>query len=185
MSERPSGAEFGQWKQSKAQPADEELAFRAPTRTCNARLHRGSGYCEALAGADTDHPGVGRCRLHGGLSPTQDAPDGPLDLFRANGLDPIINAAQTMTHDDQEYLMEVGNNALVLVRAGILARMMKPDLSPKEQADLSISLQRIDNILQKYPDEENPDKAPNAPDLREEMEFDRLKAIEKAAKKRA
>lgn len=119
------------------------------------------------------------------MSPTQDAPDGPRDMFRAAGLDPIINAAETMTRDDQEYLMDVGNNALVMVRAGILSQMMKPDLSPKEKADLSISLQRVDAILSKYPNDEDPDKAPNEPDLREAMEFDRLKHIEKQAKKRA
>ena len=28
------------------------LSFRAPDTTCNARLARSSGYCEAVAGAD-------------------------------------------------------------------------------------------------------------------------------------
>ena len=172
-----AGAELGQRRQSQPQPVDDVLPFLAPGRTCNARLHRGEGYCDNVAGAGTDHVGVGRCRLHGGVGPKQDLPDGPRDLFRAAGLDPIINAAETMTHDDQEYLMEVGNNALVVTRSGILARLLNPDTSATEMADLTIALQRIDNILSKYPDKEDPDRAPNEVDVREKMEMARLEAI--------
>ena len=136
------------------------LSFRAPDTTCNARLARSSGYCEAVAGADTNHIGIGRCRLHGGASPKQDLPDGPLDMFKSMGLGPIIETAETMTSDDQEYLFHVANNALVVTRAGIVARMQNTKNSPKEMADLSMALQRIDNILAKYPDDDDPGQSP-------------------------
>ena len=108
-----------------------KLPFMPPDVTCNARLARSSGYCENMAGAETNHIGVGRCRLHGGATPKQDVPDGPLDLFRTLGLGVIIDTAETMTHDDQEYLFEVSNNALVVTRAGIVARMQDQAVSPR------------------------------------------------------
>ena len=149
------------YRQQKATPADAVLPFLPPDRTCNARLHRGSGYCENQAGADTEHPGLGRCRLHGGASPKMDRPDGPRDLFRAAGLDVIINLAEVMTHDDQEYLEEVATNALVVTKAGITARMQDPLTSPKEMADLTMSLTRIDTVLRKSLNDEDPDAGSN------------------------
>ena len=154
------------------------LPFQSPDASCNARLARSSGYCENLAGAETEHIGIGRCRLHGGLSPKQDAPDGPLDLFRALGLGKIIEVAETMTRDDQEYLFEVSNNALVVSRAGIVARMQEISASPKELADLTMALSRIDNVLAKYPNEEDPDSAPNTENTAFEAEVKRLNALE-------
>lgn len=163
---------------SKNLPPAKTLPFLPPNATCNARLTRGSGYCEALAGAETSHPGVGRCRLHGGASPNQDAPDGPLNLFRAVGLGPIIDAAEVMTHDDQEYLYEVSNNALVVTRAALVARMQNADASPKELADLSMALSRIDGLLSKYLNEEDPDASPNTPNIGLDAELARLNALE-------
>ena len=156
-----------------------DLPFLPPRLNCNARLFRSSGYCENVAGAGTDHEGVGRCRLHGGITTTEGT-DGPMDLFRAAGLDGIINLAETMTHEDHEYLFEVGNNALVVTRAKILARLQDPATSAKEIADYTISLQRIDAILAKYPNEEDPDSSPNTPDLREAEEMARLQVLDNA-----
>lgn len=155
-----------------------DLPFLPPTAACNARLHRGTGYCKALAGEGTNHPGVGRCRLHGGLSPAHPGHDGPLDLWRASGLGRIIEVAEVMTHDDQEYLHEVGNNAMVVARANLIARMQDPTLSPKELADLTMALQRLDNIIAKYPVDEDPDAAPNTPDTSLQAEMERLAALE-------
>lgn len=164
--------------QRKSMPADKVLPFMPPDTLCNARLARTAGYCENLAGAETDHIGIGRCRLHGGASPKQDAPDGPLDMFRALGLGKIIEVAETMTHDDQEYLFEVSNNALVVSRAGIVARMQEVTTSPKELADLTMALSRIDTVLARYPNEDNPDAAPNTADTSFEAEVERLNALE-------
>jgi len=149
------------YHQTKRMPADEVIPFMPPQRYCNARLRRGEGYCQADAGAGTNHTGVGRCRLHGGLSPQSDLPDGPKDLFRAVGLDSIINLAEVMTHDDQEYLEEVAINALVVTKAGIAARMQDPLISAKELADLTMALTRVDTLLRKSLNDEDPDAASN------------------------
>lgn len=42
----------------------------APAPTCGARLKRG-GTCTQRAGHRTDHPGQGRCWLHGGATPVK------------------------------------------------------------------------------------------------------------------
>jgi hypothetical protein len=86
--------------------------------------------------------------------------------------------AETMTHEDQEYLMEVSNNALVITRAGILARLQDPTVSAKEMADLTMALSRVDNILAKYPNDEDPDSAPNTPDTFMDAELARLEALD-------
>src|SRR5262249_32735892 len=38
---------------------------------CGARRKQGAGTCRQAAGWKTDHPGVGRCKLHGGGTPTK------------------------------------------------------------------------------------------------------------------
>ena len=75
--------------------------------------------------------------------------------------------------------MEVGNNALVVTRAKILARLQQTDTSAKEMADLTTALVRVDTILSKYPDEEDPDAAPNMPTALD-AEMARVTALEAA-----
>lgn len=154
-----------------------KLPPMGPDTTCNARLSRSSGYCDAIAGEGTDHEGHGRCRLHGGATPKRR--NSPLDMFRAMGLGPIIQAAEKMDHSDQEYIYEVSNAALVITRAGIVARMQNADASPKELADLSMALQRVDGLLAKYLNDEDPDKAPNEGPSSLDAEAARLVALEK------
>jgi hypothetical protein len=103
-----------------------------------------------------------------------------LALFKAAGLEQIINMAETMTGSDQEYLYHVGNNALVITRSGIVAKMSAfPPPSPKELADLTMALTRIDSILSKYPDEENPHATPNERRQEEAEEMERLSQLER------
>lgn len=125
----------------------EILELRPPSTACNARLARGSGYCKNGAGLGTEHLHFGRCKLHGGLSPRDSGVDGPADLFRAVGLGAIIDLAETMTHGDQEYLMEVGTNALTVIRAKIIGRMNDPLVTEKELNDLSMALTRVEKVL--------------------------------------
>lgn len=43
-----------------------------PTRggtKCGAKKKQGAGHCSRAAGYNTDHPGEGRCHLHGGATP--------------------------------------------------------------------------------------------------------------------
>jgi len=39
------------------------------TPSCGARKKQGEGTCQQTAGWGTDHPGFGRCKLHGGCTP--------------------------------------------------------------------------------------------------------------------
>lgn len=54
---------------SEAVEPHEPLESKPPTDTCNARKKDGSGHCTQPAGSRTDHPGEGRCWLHGGATP--------------------------------------------------------------------------------------------------------------------
>lgn len=54
-------------------PPSTELEVRQPTDKCNARKRKGGGYCSRPAGWGTDHPEVGRCKLHGGNVPNHRA----------------------------------------------------------------------------------------------------------------
>lgn len=45
------------------------LPIREPSRHCNARRKQEEGYCQLPSGWGTDHPGLGRCKLHGGATP--------------------------------------------------------------------------------------------------------------------
>lgn len=42
----------------------------APSRYCGAAKKQSAGTCTQAAGWGTDHPGFGRCKLHGGCTPT-------------------------------------------------------------------------------------------------------------------
>lgn len=157
----------------------ESIPFLRPSETCNARLNRGDGttYCENQAGADTVHVGEGRCRIHGGHDGTMDV-DFPDELFRVAGLDPIIELAENMRQADQEYLMEVGNNALVVTRSGILSRLTDPTITPRELNDLTNALTRVDNLIAKHPIVDKP--AEEAAVQSEADELERLRKLRNA-----
>jgi hypothetical protein len=48
-----------------------DLPERDPDDNCNARKTDGSGYCAHAAGWGTDHD-MGRCKFHGGSTPSQE-----------------------------------------------------------------------------------------------------------------
>jgi hypothetical protein len=90
----------------------------------------------------TDHLGEGWCWQHGGLGkPSQ-------DIFRnaleTHGLGGIMDLAETLSHDEVEYIQHVSSAALIAIRAKIVAQLMDVDRSPKEQADLSLALRRVE-----------------------------------------
>jgi hypothetical protein len=45
------------------------MAGKHPMAVCGAKLRKRDKTCQQVAGWGTGHPGVGRCRLHGGSSP--------------------------------------------------------------------------------------------------------------------
>ena len=158
----------------------EKLPYRRPTGTCNATLHRGDGYCDMGAGEGTDHPGTGRCRLHGGDVGEMEQLEEVNDLFRRLGFDLLIDAAEAMRHSDQEYLMEVGNNALVLQRTDILRRLNDPSLTPREVNDLTNSLTRLDNLILKHPNGSRMIEGESSQTFKDEAE-DELARVRKIA----
>lgn len=48
-----------------------KLPTIAPDTTCNGIVRSGLAYCRQPAGANTDHRGQGRCKLHGGANPVK------------------------------------------------------------------------------------------------------------------
>lgn len=124
-----------------------EIPWRASDKKCNARLLWGSGYCKNSAGEGTNHLGEGRCAVHGGeVAHSIDVKE----LISEHGLASLVDIAETMDWDDAEYLYHVTNSALVVQRSKIVARLGDPTLSPKELADLTMALKRLDDLLGKY-----------------------------------
>lgn len=48
-----------------------DMADRHDVPRCGAKKRQGEGSCTQVAGWGTDHPGTGRCKLHGGSTRTQ------------------------------------------------------------------------------------------------------------------
>ena len=74
-----------------------EVEQREPDEDCNARREddgRFLGYCDIDAGEGTDHPGEGRCYIHGGRG---GAPKGNQNAAGPHDLDQDGNT-QAMTH---------------------------------------------------------------------------------------
>jgi hypothetical protein len=74
-----------------------------PVPLCGAKRRQGEGTCRKPAGAGTDHPGVGRCRLHGGCTPShrragQDRriEEGARTMLERENLVPVDNPLQQL-----------------------------------------------------------------------------------------
>lgn len=134
---------------------------------CNAKRQRGKrGYCGMPAGWGTDHLGEGRCYMHGGR------PE------RAHEAAPYLSdAVKELSVADTEALMSLGTQAMVLARARLVEKLLQTGLTTKEMSDLTISIQRLDNVLAKHPDVDDPDAAPNKTQPLDE-ELQRLIALD-------
>ena len=118
---------------------------------CNAKRQRGKrGFCKQPAGWGTDHLGEGRCYMHGGR------PE------RAHEAAPYLSdAIKELSVSDAEALMSMGTTAMILARARLMERLLLPGITTKEAADLTISLTRLEQMIAKHPDLDDPDAAPN------------------------
>lgn len=147
------------------------LPWRGSDKLCNARLLWGEGYCTNGAGEGTNHLGEGRCSLHGGqVKQSVDVKD----LIEQHGLASLVDIAETMDWDDAEYLYHVTNSALTVQRAKIVERIGHPSNSPKELADLTMALKRLDDLLAKYKRELQAGQEESKATQRDATEKDRL-----------
>jgi hypothetical protein len=80
---------------------------------CGAKKKQGPGHCTQVAGWGTDHPGVGRCKLHGGKTPNGE---------KAGKRELVEREAQRMValagtdQDPIEHLLEALHHAAALER---------------------------------------------------------------------
>ena len=141
---------------------------------CNAPLqsrnNRGK-FCKKGAGEGTTHSGEGYCFLHGGEKAVE----------RKQSHAPVLEAAaRGLSTDDLEDLYAMSNRGLVKARALAVQRMLSPTVSSKEVSDLSISIQRIDKVLDSssFGGEDDPDAAPNTGLSELDVEAARLKELQ-------
>lgn len=73
----------------------------------------------------------------------------------------LSDAVKELSVADTEALMSLGTQAMVLARARLVEKLLQTGLTTKEMSDLTISIQRLDNVLAKHPDVDDPDAAPN------------------------
>lgn len=151
------------------------LPWRASDRRCNARLLWGEGYCANEAGEGTNHVGEGRCALHGGEVKQNVSVK---ELIQEHGLASLVDIAETMDWDDAEYLYHVTNSALTVQRAKLVERIGHPNASPKELADLTMALKRIDDLLAKYKRELQASQAETRQSQENRAESERLQALQ-------
>lgn len=153
---------------------------------CNAPLARkknGSKFCKQPAGMGTTHEGVGHCVIHGG-DPKPDKgkkkEQGPATRARLHV--PLLEQAARGLHvEDLEHLYDMSNKGLVLARATAVQRLLSGQITTKEASDLSITIQRIDKVLDAvgFETEDNPDMPSNTGELDElDKELARLEALE-------
>jgi hypothetical protein len=105
------------------QPLD-EVPKQNPSQDCNARKSSNGifeGYCDARAGAGTDHLGEGRCTWHGGNTPRgEDSPhfvDGSWSKFADPDAD-VVEAVGEIA-DDIAYLEEMRDERMAKYYQGL------------------------------------------------------------------
>ena len=112
---------------------------------CNAVLGDESR-CDRPSGYMTSHPGEGKCYSHGGLKPP--ASDDFRNALEIHGLGGVIEVAESMTRDEAEYVAHVSSAALLTIRAKYIAMLLDPERTPKEAADLSLALRRVESSIE-------------------------------------
>lgn len=93
----------------------------------------------------------------------------------------LSDAIKELSVADAEALMSMGTTAMVLARARLMEKLLQDGITSKETADLTISLTRLESMLAKHPDVDDPDAAPNHGDGLDD-ELKRLIALERKHK---
>ncbi len=134
---------------------------------CNApRSRTDKGTCKRPAGFGTGHAGEGRCYHHDGIVVSK----------RVGKAAPYLTKrAAELSLEDVSSLHGLGTRGLVMARSRLIERLML-DISAKESEYITISLTRIDAMLQRNPDPEAPPTPTELASIDEEMK--RLREIE-------
>jgi len=100
---------------------------------------------------------------------------------RAHDAVPYLSeSVNKLSVEDAEALMSMGTMAMVLARARLMERLMQVEsLTTKEISDLTMSIQRLDNVLSKHPELDDPDAAPNISGGNLDEELQRLIALDR------
>lgn len=153
-----------------------------PDLTCNAPLARpknGTKFCKRPAGYGTATPGLGHCTLHGGVPKKEEEAE---KVRRSRLHVPLLEqAARGLSNEDMEHLYDMSNKGLVLARASAVQRLLSGSITSKEASDLSMTIQRIDKVLDNigFVPEDDPDAPSNTGELDElDLELARLDALE-------
>ena len=84
---------------------------KQPDQLCNARLRWKDGYCTRLAGDDTDHIGIGRCREHGGGNIGRPRPTFSPAEFDEND---VLKRLEVIVESDPSSIAIVDNEITIL-----------------------------------------------------------------------
>lgn len=112
--------------------------------------------------------------MHGGRG--DDVPQGAFEAVPG-----LADRTRKLSLEDAEALMSMGTMAMVLARAELMQRLLQPGITTKEANDITLSVGRLDALLAKHPELENPDAAPNVPGGAMDEELKRLLALEAQA----
>lgn len=88
---------------------DEPMVVTAGRAVCGAKKRQGEGFCTQPAGWGTDHTGFGRCKLHGGRTPTQSKRAAVLAVQAAHSA--AGHFGQQLTIDPHEALLTLVREA--------------------------------------------------------------------------
>lgn len=139
---------------------------------CGAKRQRGyMGYCQHPAGFGTDHLGTGRCHLHGGRGD-----EVPKEALAAAPW--LAERTRKLSVADAEALMVMGTMAMVLARATLMERLLSPGITAKESNEITMSVTRLDNLLSKHPELQDPDAPSNHGPAPVDEELKRLLQLE-------
>lgn len=142
--------------------------------TCNALRQRGErGFCQFPAGFGTQHVGEGRCYLHGGKAAAK------AGKAAIKALPQLAEFTRRLSLADAEAIMAMGTMAMVLARGQLMERLLAPGIGPQEANHITMAVTRLDNLLAKHPEIDDPDKAQSIT-TEMDQELKRLLELEQA-----
>jgi len=120
---------------------NEDLPKKDAEIKCNARKKNSPGYCSQPSGHRTDHPGAGRCWVHGGRGST---PRGE-ELYQKVLSDKVGDVKQIFEEIDELDTTEIErlDCAIKLLHATILSNFNSGTITPSTLQGYTNSLERL------------------------------------------